>query len=73
MRRKLVRILMPLFMAAVLLAGCQKAPETADDDEILRAKGSSDDAVEGGRDRRRQSEREGDFKERGGGQCGARS
>ncbi len=46
MRRKLVRILMPLFMAAILLAGCQKAPETANDDEILRAKGSSDDAVE---------------------------
>ena len=45
MRRKLVRILMPLFMAAVLLAGCQKAPETANDDEILRAKCSSDDAV----------------------------
>ncbi|RKJ46931.1 hypothetical protein D7X98_01190 [bacterium 1XD8-76] len=46
MRRKLVKIWMPLFMTAILLAGCQKAPETANDDEILRAKGSSDDAVE---------------------------
>ena len=46
MRRKSIKILMSFFMATVLLAGCQKAPETANDDEILRAKGSSDDAIE---------------------------
>ena len=46
MRKKLIKILMPLFMAAVLLAGCQKAPEAANDDEILRAKSNTDEAIE---------------------------
>ena len=46
MKRKLMKIWIPFLMSAVLLAGCQKAPETANDDEILRAKGSSDEMVE---------------------------
>lgn len=33
-------------MSLTLLAGCQKAPEASSDDEILRAKGPSEDAVE---------------------------
>ena len=36
-----------LFLAVmVLLTGCEKAPEAANDDGILRAKGGSDDAIE---------------------------
>lgn len=36
-----------LFLAVTIcLTGCEKAPEAAKDDEILRAKGSSDDAIE---------------------------
>ena len=46
MRKKFFKILMPFFMSAVLLAGCQAAPEVSKDDEILRAKGSSEDEIE---------------------------
>lgn len=36
-----------LFLAVTIcLTGCEKAPEAAKDDEILRAKGSCDDAIE---------------------------
>ena len=46
MRKKFFKILMPFFMSAVLLAGCQAAPEVSKDEEILRAKGSSEDEIE---------------------------
>lgn len=46
MKKKLIRIWAPFLVLAVLLTGCQKAPEVSKDDEILRAKGSSEDAVE---------------------------
>lgn len=42
----MIKILIPVFMSLTLLAGCQKAPEVSGDDEILRAKGPSEDAVE---------------------------
>lgn len=46
MKKKIMKIWIPFFMAAVLLTACQKAPEVSGDDEILRAKGSSEDVVE---------------------------
>lgn len=46
MKKKLMNILIPFLMSAILLAGCQKAPEAANDDEILRAKSSSDERIE---------------------------
>ena len=42
----MIKTLIPVFMSLTLLAGCQKAPEISSDDEILRAKGPSEDAVE---------------------------
>lgn len=42
----MIKTLIPVFMSLTLLAGCQKAPEVSGDDEILRAKGPSEDAVE---------------------------
>lgn len=39
-----IRIL--FFMSLLLLTGCQKAPEAANDDEVLRAKGNEESAVE---------------------------
>lgn len=41
-----MKILIPFFMSLILLAGCQKAPEAANDDEILRAKGNVENTVE---------------------------
>lgn len=46
MKKKLIKVLIPFVISAVLLAGCQEAPEVSDDDEILRARGSSGDAIE---------------------------
>lgn len=46
MKKKLTKIGISFLMSAFLLAGCQAAPETADDDEILRAKSSSDEEIE---------------------------
>ncbi len=46
MRKKTGKTLIPFFMSFILLAGCQKAPEVSSDDEILRAKGSAEEAVE---------------------------
>ncbi len=41
-----MKILLLFFMSLILLAGCQKAPEVANDDEIFRAKGNAESAVE---------------------------
>ena len=41
-----MKILIPFFMSLILLTGCQKAPEAANDDEILRAKGNVESTVE---------------------------
>ena len=46
MKKKKAKTGILLFMSLVLLTACQKAPEVSGDDEILRAKGSSEDAVE---------------------------
>lgn len=46
MKKRIAKILIPFFMSLTLLTACQKAPEVSGDDEILRAKGSSEDAVE---------------------------
>ena len=46
MKKKIVKILVLLFVSLTLLTACQKAPEVSSDDEILRAKGLSEDAVE---------------------------
>ncbi len=46
MKKGLIKILIPFFVSAVLLSGCQPAPEVSNDDEILRAKGSSEDEIE---------------------------
>ena len=46
MKKKIAKILILLFVSLTLLTACQKAPEVSSDDEILRAKGSSEDAVE---------------------------
>lgn len=46
MKKKTAKTGILLFMSLVLLTACQKAPEVSGDDEILRAKGSSEDAVE---------------------------
>ena len=46
MRKKNMKILIPFFMSLIFLTGCQKAPETANDDEILRAKGNVESTVE---------------------------
>lgn len=46
MKKKLIKVLIPFVVSAVLLAGCQRAPEVSGDDEILRARGGSGDAIE---------------------------
>ena len=46
MKKKKAKTGILLFMSLVLLTACQKAPEVSGDDEILRAKGPSEDAVE---------------------------
>lgn len=46
MKKRIAKILVPFFMSLTLLTACQKAPEVSSDDEILRAKGPSEDAVE---------------------------
>lgn len=46
MKKRIAKILVLLFMSLTFLTACQKAPEVSDDDEILRAKGPSEDAVE---------------------------
>lgn len=40
------RVMIPLFLCAALLAGCQAVPEVSKDSEIFRAKGESEDRVE---------------------------
>lgn len=46
MKKRIAKILVPFFMSLTLLTACQKAPEVSSDDEILRAKGPSEDVVE---------------------------
>lgn len=46
MKKRIAKILVPFFMSLTLLTACQKAPEVSSDDEILRAKGPSEDALE---------------------------
>lgn len=46
MKKRTAKILVSFFMSLTLLTACQKAPEVSSDDEILRAKGPSEDAVE---------------------------
>lgn len=46
MKKGLIKILAPFFVSAVLLSGCQPAPQVSNDDEILRAKGGSEDEIE---------------------------
>ena len=45
-RRLKMKTLIPFLVIILCVTGCQKAPEAANDDEILRAKGSSDEAIE---------------------------
>lgn len=40
------KMIIPLFLSVVFLAGCQAKPEASNDTEILRAKGDSEDVVE---------------------------
>ena len=46
MKKRVAKILIPFLMSLTFLTACQKAPEVSSDDEILRAKGPSEDAVE---------------------------
>lgn len=45
-KKRMIKMAALFFTVTVCLTGCEKAPEAAKDDEILRAKGSSDDAIE---------------------------